>query len=475
MSPEPNLHRLPVFVIFEEKFDKATIRHVSPIPQLYMKKLIFPLLSWLFASFLQAQTYTPIDTANFEIRTDQSKQYLELNKTIMKSILAELKGGERSYVNKSFEQIHQTFNKDILKGQYIFNTPFTQIIEKIVTEICSKHTEIPNGLRFYLSKNIALNASSLGDNTFTVNMGAFYYLQNEDQLAGIIAHELAHLLLKHEILSMKTNFTLNKKEVPEELKEIHANNNSGQRAFDSYKKIMYNVGKLNQRQEIEADSLGYILYRQTKYNKPDYLNALKLIAVYDTIKPDGLKTATYRNFFSIPGQPFREEWLKKEDFSNYDYSKFNNGIAADSVKTHPDTRERITCLEKYFPELRDSIASVKASSDFEALSRIARLEQPAIMDFDEKYGFGIYICLHWLQADSSDVYYRQWLGRFLRKVYLARKSYTLNRYLDRVAPKEQTESYQQFLNIMWNFSLSEIKNLADYYSAESDKAKQISN
>jgi uncharacterized protein YaaN involved in tellurite resistance len=43
------------------------------------------------------------------------------------------------------------------------------------------------------------------------------------------------------------------------------------------------------------------------------------------------------------------------------------------------------------------------------------------------------------------------------------KNYNLNRYLDRVDPKNQSESYQQFLNFMWNLSLDEIKNIADYY------------
>ncbi|PGH39462.1 MAG: peptidase M48, partial [Candidatus Nephrothrix sp. EaCA] len=60
--------------------------------------------------------------------------------------------------------------------------------------------------------------------------------------------------------------------------------------------------------------------------------------------------------------------------------------------------------------------------------------------------------------------YKKWMGFFFQKIYKARKEYTLNRYLDRVEPAKQSESYQQFISFMWNISLAEIKTIADFYS-----------
>ena len=59
--------------------------------------------------------------------------------------------------------------------------------------------------------------------------------------------------------------------------------------------------------------------------------------------------------------------------------------------------------------------------------------------------------------------HKKLLGEGFKKIYQARKEYKLNRYLDRIDPKNQSESYIQFLSFMWNLSLEEIKNIADFY------------
>ena len=88
--------------------------------------------------------------------------------------------------------------------------------------------------------------------------------------------------------------------------------------------------------------------------------------------------------------------------------------------------------------------------------------------FSEDYGICIYICMYRLQkediAEEDKKYYEKYLGENFQKIYKARKDYTLNRYLDRIEPKEHDESYIQFLSFMWNLNLNEIKNIADFYS-----------
>lgn len=72
--------------------------------------------------------------------------------------------------------------------------------------------------------------------------------------------------------------------------------------------------------------------------------------------------------------------------------------------------------------------------------------------------------MQFLQDKENEEYYKMWLGKLFDKIYEARKNYNLNRYLDRVEPKKQSKSYQQFLNFMWNLSMDDIKNIADYYN-----------
>jgi hypothetical protein len=68
-----------------------------------------------------------------------------------------------------------------------------------------------------------------------------------------------------------------------------------------------------------------------------------------------------------------------------------------------------------------------------------------------------------LQNNEEEAHHKLWLGKIFQKVWDARKNYTLNRYLDRIDPKNHSESYQQFLSFMWNLKLEELKNIADFY------------
>ena len=69
-----------------------------------------------------------------------------------------------------------------------------------------------------------------------------------------------------------------------------------------------------------------------------------------------------------------------------------------------------------------------------------------------------------LEEESDDSYYKKWLGINFNAIYEAKKKYQLNRYVDRLVPNKQSESYQKFINFIWNLDLNEIKVIADHYN-----------
>lgn len=431
-----------------------------------MKKILILVLVTLCIQHIDSQTYTPIDTANLEVRKQASKLFLANEKIFYKELSKEYSNGERIAIKKKYGDINKTFNEDILKGQYIFDNRFDTIVNRVVAELRAKNPSIPTDLKFYISRNLPLNASSFGNKTFVINLGTFYFLQNEDQLAAIISHEIAHYLLKHTIANIRYKYQLNRsRDMNSELFDLrYEKNNQGAKAYNKLRNLLYEDGRLNKKQEFEADSVGYEIYRKTSFLKQDYINDLRLSEMYDTIRPLGLNVQTFRKVFNLPGQPFKEDWLKKEDFTNYDYSKFKERYNEDSLSTHPDIVARIACLKKTFAELQKNEESSKATPQFAELSKIAGYEQLPSLMIQEEYGLGVYICLLGIQEDEKDMFCTEWLGKFFEKIYDARKQYTLNRYLDRIDPKNQSESYQQFLSFMWNLNLSEIKEISGYYN-----------
>lgn len=429
-----------------------------------MKTLYLLLAFVLFPFAFYAQSYIPVDTAKQETRKQISKKYLKNTKRFYALIKSEFKGNEQSNMLSHFEKVHKQFNEDLLNGSYLNDERFSGMIDRIIAELKSKNKDIPDNLQFFVSKDLSLNASSLGDAYFVMHLGAFYYLENEEQLAAIIAHEIGHLLLRHSFKSIQRHYLSVKEEAKKQSKVVkEEKSNRSEKAWNKLKQILYEQSSFNRKQEYESDSIGYVLFKNANFNRANYISTLKLMDMYDSIKPYGLQYETYKRMFNLPTQAYKEEWLKREDFKNYDYSKYTKRIDEDSVNNHPKIKERIANIKRIFPELTEDMEPDQGTAFFDSLQGLAKSSQPFCLNDQEEYGYGAYICLLRLQDDENNPFYRYWLGAFFSKIYDARKTYTLNRYLDRIDPKEQTESYQQFLSFMWNLSLNEIKNIKEYY------------
>ena len=432
-----------------------------------MKKILFSSISILLFTVCGAQEYKPIDTADYAERKAFVKDFKEKNTIQVKFLKEKYPGSTGKELAKIYTEFQNHFSKEIEEKSYTFKSDFEKYVQGIITQLQQQNKNIPNNLKVLIAKNNSPNAYCLADGTFVINMGLFNLMKNRDQLASVISHELGHKILEHSLKSQLSNIASdakNKKDVGL-LKDVKYNKSV--KAFDLLKKQTYSKGIINRKQEIESDSLGYILYNKSTFKKIEFVNALKNLEKYDTISPYEVTTDTYKKLFTTPEQPFKEKWLAIEDFSNYNYDHFKEKINKDSVSTHPELIERISFLKKQFKELASDEKAIEPDADFLKMQEIARMEILPNLFYEEEYGVGIYNCLQFIQDGEKEQYYKSWLGKCFQKIYDARKSYQLNRYLDRIEPKTQSKSYQQFLGFMWNLSLDEIKKISDFYNKSS--------
>jgi len=409
------------------------------------------------------QTYKTLDTADYIQRKEFVKNYVANNEVLTKEMKTKYAGKAGSELSKIYKELGKDFEKQVNNKDFVFNSIFDAKIKSLIERLRKNNSQIPQNLKILIAKNNTPNAYCFADGTFVINMGLFHWLNNDDQLASVISHELGHRITEHTLKAFLNMIDQNQtdKLVVQNIKSTKVNRN--QRAFDVLKDRIYQKGAKNRKQEMEADSLGYVVFKNSDFKKTEFINALKRLEDFDTISPRELKVETYKKFFNLPKQEFKEKWLQKEDFSLYNYNNFNDKLNKDSLKSHPEITMRINNLKKRFPELKTEIADEKASESYAALEKIAKMETLPNFYHSADYGVGIYASLQFLQDGEEEQYYKNWLGICFSKIYEARKNYNLNRYLDRVDPKNQSESYQQFLNFMWNLSLDEIKNIADYY------------
>ncbi|MBK1894549.1 M48 family metalloprotease [Chryseobacterium paridis] len=412
-----------------------------------------------------SQVYKPIDTADYQQRTAFLKTFNINNELFIKNLKANYSGKTGSELAKIYKELGTDFEKQVKNKDFIFKSEFDPMIKSLIQRLRKNNPQIPDNLTILIARDNTPNAYCLADGTFVINMGLFNWMTNEEQIAAVISHELGHKLKEHSLKIVVDIIEQNQLDKIEVRNLKATNDNLNKKAFDILKKRIYKKGIEKRQQEIQADSLGYALYRNGDFKKEDFINTLKRLEDFDTISPRKLKIETYKKFFNLPKQAFKEQWLKKEDFSLYNYNFYKEKLNKDSVASHPEITTRINNLKKIFPELAKPGEPQKASENFTALKRKARMEILPNFRHSEDYGLGIYTSLQFLQDGEEEEYYKKWLGTCFAKIYEARKNYNLNRYLDRVESKDQSESYQQFLNFMWNLSLDEIKNIADYYQS----------
>lgn len=392
--------------------------------------------------------------------TSQNELFIEglKNETTDKKLL-------KHYLS-SYNAIFKRLNKEITDGQMFYVPELFAALEKTYSDIRAKNPSVPGDLQILLLRDDQPNAITVGDKCIFVNLGLFYYLENEGQLAAVLSHEIAHLMMTHTLKALQYNYEKNKEHVTDVKEVKHTETQRADRAFDLLKNSIYQSGKISREHEMQADSAGYRLYKNMGYQKSAYTEVLDIVERNENVRPDGLATETYRRLFDLPNQKFDEKWLKEEDFSAYNYSSFTQKFDKDSASSHPKSKERIQYLKAIFPELAqpENITGTHISGTFDELRTLAQKKQIPNLFFKEQYGEFIYMLLVQLQKNPNNQVYKDWLGEGFQKMYEARKTYQMNKYLDRIAPKYQSESYIQFLSFMWNLKLDEIKNIASYYT-----------
>jgi len=430
-----------------------------------MKKFISFLFLYGFIMCF-GQAYKPIDTADYLKRKEFLKSFNTNNENLITKSKSSYSGKRGSELSKIYKELEKDFEKQVKNKDFVFNSVFEEKAKSLIARLKKNNPQIPQGLTILIAKDNTPNAYCFADEVFVINMGLFNWLDNDDQLGAVISHELGHKISEHSLktfLQMIDQDQLDKITL-QDIKTTKENRNS--RAFNVMKNRIYKKGAERRKDEMQADSLGYVVFKNSDFKKAEFVNTLKRLQVFDTISPRELKVETYKKYFNLPKQEFKDKWLKKEDFSLYNYDHFKEKLNKDSLASHPEVALRIEKLRKIFPELKNDVEAEKASESYAALAKIARMEVLPNLFHSEDYGIGIYTSLQFLQDGEEEKYYKDWLGKCFVKIYEGRKNYNLNRYLDRVDPKNQSESYQQFLNFMWNLSLDEIKNIADYYQTK---------
>lgn len=252
----------------------------------------------------------------------------EIQRTAYFTKAAGITGNEADYVNY---RLATAKVYSLGAGEIYYNWKQAEDYLNDIMKLLVKNLgdSLPYAPHVYLSFDATFNAFAIHDGSLFFNIGSFLHLDNEAEVASILAHELAHFLKQHAVQSVLAS-----------IREDYNSLNS----YRKKKEYRMNVLSNSRQQESEADSIGFMVYARSGYEPDFYISAHEKLNAYEK---------SFDRFFVIRLM-----------------SKFP------TVSTHPPGEERVAFTKRQIDKLTNTSGASFMVSDvvFSSIKKQARIE-----------------------------------------------------------------------------------------------------
>ena len=314
--------------------------------------------------------------------------------------LSKLKNDEEKKLKTQFILSNNHFIHDfLLSGQVLVNDPLTIYVNKVAAEVVEQNPSIGSQpVQLFVTKSPEVNAYAFDKGVIFVNIGLLAQLENEAQLAYILAHELVHIKKKHS--------------VTEYLENKHNEAMTSNHGEDEDKSLaMYRFSK---DQETEADINGLDLIKNTNYSVKAVTGAFDVMQ-YSYLPfelPEFKKSFLEDQYLKIPDTLN----LKKVSVikSNDDYD--------DSKSTHPNIRKRRMSIEDDIRKISETGRKkyIVSEEQFKNIREQARFELCRTYLLKRDYVNAVYAAYILLQKYPDNCYLKKIVAKGLYNITVSK-------------------------------------------------------
>lgn len=310
-----------------------------------------------------------------------------------------------------------------------------------------------------------VNAYCYGRGLFVVTIGLLSRVHNEDELAFIICHEMAHDELSHvqENIVREVEMRISKK-AKDDLRRIFSDNGTPEDVV-SLRNLMYRIGGHRREQEVAADSLGGQLHLKAGYNSKEAVNALY------TLDSAFSSRYTEKDFFQpldLENYRFDEGWLKPRlsvyGSSNDSQPSMSDTTMAeeivwsmDSLRSHPHLalrRKRMMSLVdstiQALPEDTAFMKNIATSAEFQVVETAYNAK---------RYDIALFQILELINRYPSNSYLTSRAAKIFVDIQEAKNEIRVSQYVSRYTTG-YSERLRQVNNLLYNISRRELGELS---------------
>lgn len=277
-----------------------------------------------------------------------AKVYAENNAVLSKEI-AETYFTELFYLKK---QIFET-------GDVYLPNALTAYVDTIFNTLLKYEPILKQPLKIYVTRYSSANAFCLADGSIYLNIGAIKAMQNESELAFVIAHEIGHLVLQHSLKEVSKIISISQKE----------SRNASSRS-NNFRKLRF-----SREFELEADGYALSLMNAAGFDVSKSLSAL------NRLKPDTAATnldfekAFTNSFFALDTSIHINSLKEKarQTLKSYERNRATSHVD-DLYDTHPDMDKRTASINELMRNLKSSAEKRTSTSVYEYYRTLAAFE-----------------------------------------------------------------------------------------------------
>ncbi|MDA7802991.1 M48 family metallopeptidase [Crocinitomix sp.] len=328
----------------------------------------------------------------------------------------DLKANKDGDLDKDFFLSTRFFIDELLlSGRILFNEKLSNYLNRVAKYTLRSESKLYDELRFYVLKSTSVNAFSTDQGIIVFTTGLFAQLENEAQLAYIIAHEVSHYTEHH-------------------VRESYVERQSLRKGRGKYQRLDYDsrISELsiyNKSNELEADKKGIEFFMKTEYDINQVFTSFEML-LYSYLPFNEMtfdSTFFSTDILQIPGTFFPDTLNEIKREKNYD----------DLNSSHPNVEKRMDAAFEYIgaKKTRGELKFKISEEQFREAQNLARFEGINLLLAEREY------------------------GRALYNIFLLNKEFPNNRFLDL--------SYVKAL-----YALAKYKN-ANRYREITEKPKNI--
>lgn len=347
---------------------------------------------------------------------------------------------EKAHIRKAKQRfyLHSSFSTDelLLSGKVLFNDSLSNYINRVADVLLQDQPELRNSIRFYVMKSPLPNAFTTHRGTIFINLGLMARLENEAQLAYILAHEIAHYTHQHVL-----NRYLNDHQTQRLWKH-------SQPGLSGAKEMLQS--NYSQDSELQADLAGLQLLSSSPYQLAE------ILPVYDMLQHARQPLQAEQLDWNMLYNPYLEQLnisaLARLQ-TNSTYRAASPGHAHTDIPsyltTHPDPVQRKRLLSRNLPPEAEGELFVVSQNEFVRLLRKSQAELAQLFLEQAAYHDALYHLFFLREQLGPSPYFDKQLCKTLygiAKYKLAGQA--LNRLLDYPEDSIDARQLETFIDDM---------------------------